>query len=47
VPEPIPLDLHDRDEAKELHRRMHQTSLDLFGDNGEVRVYGDVPVQVS
>jgi hypothetical protein len=46
-PDPIPLDLHDRDEAEELHRRMHQASLELFGDNGEVRVYGDVPVRVT
>jgi hypothetical protein len=41
------LDLHDRDEAKELHRRMRQASLELFGDDGEVRVYGDVPVRVT
>jgi hypothetical protein len=46
-PPPLPLDLHDRDEAKELHRRMRQASLELFGDDGEVRVYGDVPVRVT
>jgi hypothetical protein len=46
-PKPISLDLHDRDEAEDLRRRMHQASLELFGDDGEVRVYGDVPVHAT
>jgi len=44
-PDPLPLDQHDPDQARELYQRVHQARLDLFGDE-EVRMCGSVPVRV-
>jgi hypothetical protein len=45
-PDPLPLDQGDPEQLYDLHARLHQATLDLFGGE-QVRVCGNVPVTIT
>lgn len=45
-PDPLPIDQNDPDQLQDLHTRLHQAKLDLFGGE-QVRMCGGVPVRIT